>query len=219
MNRILSIIFIVVPTMYFGYIGKATEMGLALLMGTLVATFINLDKFSSFKGAGFEAQLREAKETVEKALVTVENLREILQPLLFNTLHSITYMGRIGGGGPSTNKDTIRDGCEKIISTLKIDSPELLDIISTYNKFNMWDAYGQILNLLNQIDDRPQTLLIQLDVDNRYSDDNYPPLSFIYKALSDNNIPLDTLSSDISKAIKNYEYRLTYNASPHNTCT
>lgn len=212
MNKLLSIIFIVAPTMYFGYVGKPTEMGIALLMGTLVSAFINLDKFSSFKGAGFEAQLKEAKETVEKAQVTIEILKEILQPLLFNTLHSITYMGRLSAGGPTANKDTIRDGCKQIISTLNIDSPELTDIISTYDRYIIWDCYNQILNKIRSCS-ISDTLYEQLNVDNKYSNNNYPSLDFIYRAFSDNNIPLANLPTDVSDAIKNYQHRLA-----NNTC-
>ena len=214
LNKFLSILFIVAPTMYFGYIGKPAEMGLAILMGTLVSAFVNLDKFSSFKGAGFEAELREAKETVEKALVTVENLKEIVQPLLFNTLHSITYMGRLSAGGPNANKDTIRDGCKQIISTLEINSSELNHIISTYDNYMMWDCYNKILTKVRSAN-ISDTLYTQLQVTNSYGDNNHPTLDFIYKAFSDNNMPLDQLPTDVLDAIKHYEYRLTHNTSPN----
>lgn len=46
------------------FLGKPTEMGLAIMAGALGLAFANLDKFSKFKGGGFEAELRDKIEAV-----------------------------------------------------------------------------------------------------------------------------------------------------------
>ena len=42
----------------YGFIGKPTEMGLAIIAGALGLAFSNIDRISRFKGAGFEAEMR-----------------------------------------------------------------------------------------------------------------------------------------------------------------
>jgi hypothetical protein len=47
-----------------GVLGQPTEMGIAVTAGVLGLVFSNLDKIARFKGAGFEAEMRERIETV-----------------------------------------------------------------------------------------------------------------------------------------------------------
>jgi len=67
MNRILNLIAFTVlfgVSLVFGLLGKATEMGLAILAGVLGLAFLNLDKLKRFKGAGFEAEMKEKIEGI-----------------------------------------------------------------------------------------------------------------------------------------------------------
>jgi hypothetical protein len=59
-----TFIFILVASSFFGYIGKPTEMGLAILAGAIALAFANIDKIRRFKGAGFEAEMREQLNTI-----------------------------------------------------------------------------------------------------------------------------------------------------------
>ena len=54
-----SFAFLLVGPLIFGLLGKPTEMGLSILAGALSLAFSNIDKISKFKGAGFEAEMRE----------------------------------------------------------------------------------------------------------------------------------------------------------------
>lgn len=54
-----SFAFLLVGPLVFGLLGKPTEMGLSILAGALSLAFSNIDKISKFKGAGFEAEMRE----------------------------------------------------------------------------------------------------------------------------------------------------------------
>jgi hypothetical protein len=42
-----------------GLIGRPTEMGLSIAAGAIGLAFANIDKISRFKGAGFEAEMRD----------------------------------------------------------------------------------------------------------------------------------------------------------------
>lgn len=47
-----------------GLLVRPTEMGIAVVAGALGLAFSNIDKIAKFKGAGFEAEMRERIETV-----------------------------------------------------------------------------------------------------------------------------------------------------------
>ena len=48
---------IVIPTMIFGFRDQPHQMGIALIMGSIAASFLNLEKFDFIKGGGFEAKI------------------------------------------------------------------------------------------------------------------------------------------------------------------
>jgi hypothetical protein len=50
-------VLLIVP-IYFGYVGKPTEMGLVIAAGFIGLVFSSLDKFESFKAGGIEAKLK-----------------------------------------------------------------------------------------------------------------------------------------------------------------
>jgi hypothetical protein len=59
-----SLSLVLVFSLVFGFLGKPTEMALAIVAGTMAFALLNLDKFSKIKGAGFEAELRDQIEAV-----------------------------------------------------------------------------------------------------------------------------------------------------------
>jgi hypothetical protein len=67
---VLSAITLLFVSIYFGYVGKATEMGLAIAAGFIGLVFSSLDKFESFKAGGVEAKLRaeQIKAVLEKEI-------------------------------------------------------------------------------------------------------------------------------------------------------
>ncbi len=214
---LISLICIMVPSLYFGYLGKPAEMGIALIAGSIAATFLNLEKFQSFKGGGFEAQLKETKEIVEKALVTIEGLKEVITPLMFNTLHSITYMGRLSAGGPIKNKDAIRDKCENIISMLSIEDPDIEKLISQYNMYTRWDAYYEIERAMAyKVEDKKKYEEVRKQFqnnENRYKTNIYPTKQEIYSIFEKNGFKINQLEDIVQQTINNYFYRLENNKS------
>ncbi len=78
-NLILIIALVVLPSV-FGFLELPAEMGLSIVGCALALTFANLDKFRRFKGAGFEAVL---KETVKHlAPVSANNLAGVTKSLV-----------------------------------------------------------------------------------------------------------------------------------------
>jgi|GEM_PF-2341568 len=58
----------------FGLKGMATEMGLIVVAGAIWLAFLHIDKIQKFKGAGFEAEMKQA---ITEANATVHQLREV----------------------------------------------------------------------------------------------------------------------------------------------
>lgn len=63
--EIISFISILGISLVFGFLGKPAEMGLAIVAGGIAFSFVNLDKFSKIKGAGFEVDLVDLRGKIE----------------------------------------------------------------------------------------------------------------------------------------------------------
>lgn len=55
---------LLIVTSVLAFLGKPTEMGLAILAGAIGLAFANIDRIRKFKGAGFEAETWEKAEAV-----------------------------------------------------------------------------------------------------------------------------------------------------------
>lgn len=64
-SNFFSFVILLFLAPIFGWYEKNAAMGLIIVAGALGITFSNLDKFSSFKGAGFEAQMHDVQKTVD----------------------------------------------------------------------------------------------------------------------------------------------------------
>ena len=87
--RIFAWLYIFIVPIVFGVMDKPAVMTASILTGCLILAFAYLDKIESFKGAGFEAKLRDA---VNEAYATIEKLRDIAvklsEPIVFEiTMH------------------------------------------------------------------------------------------------------------------------------------
>lgn len=103
--------YLILGTLYFGYVGQPAEMGISIVAASTALAFLNLDRIRRFKGAGFEAEMYDqvqaivAKETEpepERASGSMLTVRafgldaETKQVLL--CLGSSTYTWRSAGG-------------------------------------------------------------------------------------------------------------------------
>src|SRR5574341_805899 len=91
LNIFLILCLVIVPTT-FGALKMPTEMGLATLTIAVAMFFANLDKFSRFKGAGFEAELRTA---VDKTYAALEQLKELALALTSPIIGELAVSGRM----------------------------------------------------------------------------------------------------------------------------
>jgi hypothetical protein len=64
-SQLFSFIVLLIISSILGFMRLPTEMGLAIAAGALGLVFSNLDKFSRFKGAGFEAEMKMVHTMIE----------------------------------------------------------------------------------------------------------------------------------------------------------
>lgn len=165
----------------------------------------------------FMKLLTNAKETLDKTQVTIDKLQTVIEPLVLSTLHNITYMGRYGAGGNTSEKDRIRDCCVDIVEDLGIKMEDIDNALSQYNTYNKWDAFSLIehtLRYTKHFDElKTREIINSLTIENRYKDRNFPSFEFIISIFDKNGISEIEIPHDVKRAIDNYVYRLQYNKS------
>lgn len=149
MNTFLNFVgfaLLIVCVFVFGFKGMPTEMAIAVAASGLFLAFANLDKFSEFKGAGFQAKLREA---VAEANTTIENLKEVAKPLIETNLHILAKVGR-ASEGPFEKRHDVYERLAYLQEKIGIDGKELEKVKSTYLNINAWDMVLELSNDIEQ---------------------------------------------------------------------
>jgi len=92
-KELISPILVLVPPLVFGFLGKPTEMGIALAAGALAAVFVNIEQIQRFRGGGVELEMKRA---VEEAYASIEEVRRLGRVLIEVALRTLTMMNRYG---------------------------------------------------------------------------------------------------------------------------
>lgn len=196
MKTFFSLILIIVPSIYFGYIGKPAEMGLAIIAGSIAGAFLNLDKFERFSGAGFEAELKKA---VEEAYATIGNLKQVTKPIMMVTISNLTHANRLGGLDFKTKYEYIK-GLEGISKSLELKDKDLVDTYDKFYRYHTWDLYREFIDNLSR-ETSKMNVIKELSELKDYSNDNFPNEEFIKKILETNGIEM---SSELNMRFDKY---------------
>lgn len=62
--RAVAFAYIIGGSFYFGFMSRPIEMDLAIVAGAIALAFSYIDKIQKFKGAGFEAEMRQTLESM-----------------------------------------------------------------------------------------------------------------------------------------------------------
>lgn len=108
----IASILMVGLAMMFGLLGKPTEMGLIIAAGAIAISFLNIDRIQRFKGAGFEAEMRQAVEHVH---ATVDQLRVLAAASAESTLTTLMADNFFDG----TSLETRLDLHDRLIHSLE----------------------------------------------------------------------------------------------------
>lgn len=181
-NFFLIFLLIALPT-WFGLIGKTAEMGILIVACSIALCFLNLDKIQSFKGAGFEAQMKEA---VEQAYATLESLQNLARPLLRTNIANITFAGRWDGIGPEREHQLMKE-IEDLVKTLELDNDlEIKGMIKDFYNFNAVDHLNFIVEVMRRaLIENDNVIKAFRAMTVRTEDYNPPELSYVKNALSE----------------------------------
>lgn len=119
----------------FGLKGMHLEMGLAIVGSAFFLVFVNINKFSKFKGAGFSAELRQK---VNEAYLTIENLKKLAVPLIETNYNILANANRIPESAFKKNHE-IFDKLVELQSDLKLKFKRLEASKSYYLNNHAWD--------------------------------------------------------------------------------
>ena len=112
LNQKLIIALVIIPIL-IGIFRSPKEMLIAVAAIGLALFFTNIEKFSRFKGAGFEAELRTA---VDKAYAAIDELKELGLSLSAPIVDELAISGRLMQYIPLIHK---LERVEKIAETLR----------------------------------------------------------------------------------------------------
>ncbi len=124
----------------FGLQGMSVEMGIAVVASSIFLAFANLHKFTKFKGAGFEAEL---KQVVDEAHATIENLKEVAKPLIQTSLNSLAKAGRLSEGAFNKNHD-LYDQLNTLQTKIGLESNDLEASKSFYLNIHARDMISEL---------------------------------------------------------------------------
>ncbi len=147
-KNVIYVLIILGPAMYFGVKDQTVAMGLAIAGGALAIAFINIDKFSWIKAAGFEAKIWEAQETINAAYATAEELRQVSCLFLDYSLSALIVDG-LGQEITANQKIDMSNSINKLIG--KVGTEEQSSLPEKYYKLKVvigWNLLDEFLALL-----------------------------------------------------------------------
>jgi hypothetical protein len=206
MNEKLSfrlIIALIVGSMLFGLIGKATEMGVFVVACGIALAFTNIDKIQRFKGAGFEAEMKKA---VEDAYATMGSLKAIAKPLILSTLSNLIYAGR-WGGMQKERQHELKDEMDRLAKSIGVFDSEVRD---ESEKFFAWNAIDIVACLEGAVHKAKSLEKSEQESIRSLTDratDKYPSLDELKKCLSSFN---DEQRNAAQPFLEDYEYYLSH---------
>lgn len=145
-NGVLIVILVVIPTT-FGFLNMPTQMGLSIAGCSLALAFANLDKFARFKGAGFEAELKEA---VDKAYAAVVELKDLGLALTTPIIDTMTVSDRMLQFIPLKYKLESATQIEKTLVKLGASAEEIDEVCGTLYSRVSADHYNHIAHALKE---------------------------------------------------------------------
>lgn len=193
----VGFILLITSVFVFGLKGMATEMGVAVVASSIFLAFANLDKFSEFKGAGFEAKLREA---VNEANATIENLKEVAKPLIKTNLFVLSKSGRFSEGAFNKSHD-VYDQLAELQRKIGLEGQDLEKSKAGYLNIHAWDMVSELSVSIGRAGNERFSVASNETMGTR-SFDAPPDLNKLNELVKD--LELDEQSQRQYKALKDY---------------
>jgi len=193
----IGFILLILSIFVFGLQGMSTEMAISVAASSIFLAFANLKKFSKFKGAGFEAEL---KQVVEEANATIDNLKEVAKPLIQTNLYALSKVGRLSEG--AFNKShKLYDQLDDLQRKIGLESTDIELSKSYYLNIHARDMISELAATIEQSGEKKFSITSR-DTLNIQDFKTPPNLQTFLKLLND--IDLNIESRKQLKLLKNY---------------
>ena len=146
----IGYIALIVSIFLFGLKSLPTEMGLAISACALYLAFVNIDKFRKFKGAGFEAEL---KQTIDDANATIAQLKAVAHPLIETNLIILAKANRLPDS-PFKKSHEIYDLLLNLQTKLELQDKNLEKAKLTYLNAHAWEMVKNLSHEIDQSSDK-----------------------------------------------------------------
>jgi len=127
-----------------GIFGSATTMGIGVAGSALFLAFANLERFVRFKGAGFEAEMREI---VDEANATIDNLRSVATPMISSYITNLTNEGML----IETDIDAKRIRYDNILKLQKELDIDHVTIDEAKKRYLLTECRGVLTELIRDL--------------------------------------------------------------------
>ncbi|NQY07529.1 MAG: hypothetical protein HRT68_15365, partial [Flavobacteriaceae bacterium] len=146
--NIIGFIFMLVSVFLFGLKGMAVEMGIAVAASCVFLAFANLDKFTKFKGAGFEAELRDV---VTEANATIQELKELADPLIRTNFEILAQANRMQGSNFDKTHELF-DQLQLLQQKFQLDNAQIEISKNRYVVIHAWDMVHEIIDDVRNVE-------------------------------------------------------------------
>lgn len=200
----IGFIILISSIFLFGLKGMAAEMGIAVAASAVFLAFANLDKFSKFKGAGFEAELRNA---VDEANATIDNLKSVATPLIITCVDLMAKDGRLTDGNGINKNHQLFDELIDLEAKIGLNDETLEEAKLKYTCIHAWDMVKELSDNIEVSGEKEFSRIVSEKIGS-YSFVAPPKLSDFKNLLS--NISLDEMCQEQLKKVESYylKYKL-----------
>jgi hypothetical protein len=146
LNVVLMTVLIAAAAI-FGWRERPVEMGVMVVACSICLAFANINRIQSFKGAGFQAEMRKA---VDEAYATTEHLKAIAAPLVLAGIQNLTFGGRWDGLGNDRER-ALKIEFENATKLLKLDHP---GIKAAFKAFYIYKGIDLIAAIYSEVQQR-----------------------------------------------------------------
>ncbi len=203
----LPALYIAIVPLIFGYLGKPTEMGLAAITSCLLFVFLNLEQFQSFKGAGFEATMREVDKVVNEAYATIEKLQDVAAALAEPIVVSITMEGRMLERIRKESKVELIQEIEKSLIGVGVSTDKVANVTKTFYSAVKDDYTRGILSQITQDEDAPEPLKLSAKMLNEDLPDDFDIVQYLAESNWQPSDKIAELLKDLKFFKEQHKYR------------
>jgi hypothetical protein len=194
--------------MWLGLLGKPTEMSLIIVAGSIVIAFLNIDRIQRFKGAGFEAEMRQ---TVVEVHATLDQLRNLATASTESSLTTLMSGNFFDGTTLATRLD-LHDRLIRTLEEIGVPSHQIIEADRMWRK-----GVGVIYlrGIRNKLEGRSHPAISNPDIDPnaleisrslqdllQFESWTAPPAKQIRKLIEKSNL----MNSELDELIADYSH-------------